>query len=87
MKKMKRFKIVAVALVLAMALGTAASAVGSMINISVAPGVKVNINGQEVAPVRADGSKQEVFLFENSTYFPLRWFADLMGLKVEWNEA
>ena len=87
MKKMKRFKIVAVALVLAMALGTAASAVGSMINISVAPGVKVNINGQEVAPVRADGSKQEVFLFENSTYVPLRWLADLMGLKVDWNEA
>ena len=72
MKKGKKLRVVAVGLVLAMVLGTAAAAVGTMINISVNPGVKISVDGKEATPVNQAGDKQDSFIYNNSTYVPLR---------------
>ena len=86
MKKGKKLRVVAVGLVLAMVLGTAAAAVGTMINISVNPGVKISVDGKEATPVNQAGDKQDSFIYNNSTYVPLRWLAELLGLEVGWDE-
>ena len=87
MKRMKTLKIVAIMLVLAMTLGTVASAVGTMINISVNPGVKISMDGKEVTPVNQAGDKLDSFIYNNSTYVPLRWLAELLGVEVGWDET
>lgn len=81
---MKRSRIVAILLALAMVLGSAAMAAGNYVNISVVP-MKVTVNGQEVTPTNADGEALELFSYNDATYVPLRWLSELLGVEVDWD--
>ena len=78
--KKNRSKILAVALVLTLLLGTVAAAVGPMMSIDVFPGVKISMDGKDVTP-----EGKEAFLYNDSTYVPLRFLAELLGVNVGWD--
>ena len=78
-------RITAIALALAMVMGTVALAAGGEKNISVTP-MSLNINGEEATPLKSDGSAAEVFAYDGATYAPVRYLAELLGIKVEWDQ-
>jgi len=82
---MKRSRFVAFLLALIMVLGSAAMAVGSKTEISIYPGVNLSVNGQNVKPVNERGEEVELFLYNDSTYAPIRYLAQLLGLDVDWD--
>ncbi len=79
-----RKRAIAILLALVMVLGTVAMAVGEAKTISVIP-MKLNINGQEVTPTDANGEAVDLFAYEGTTYVPLRYLSELLGIKVEWD--
>ena len=86
MKNMKKFRAIAVGLVLALVLGTAAMAASGK-TVTIFPGVTITVNGTKSTPVDVNGNEVETFIYNNSTYVPLRYFSELMGVNVEWDEA
>ncbi|MDE6107468.1 MAG: FMN-binding protein, partial [Oscillospiraceae bacterium] len=79
---MKKSKILALTLVLTLLLGTVAAAVGPMINIGVFPGVKISMDGKDVTP-----EGKEPFIYEDTTYVPLRFLSEILGVNVGWDDA
>lgn len=77
MKKRSRF--IAIALVLSLVLGTAAMAASGK-NVLIFPGVNITVDGQDATP-----TDKEVFLYNDTTYVPLRFLAELFGLNVGWD--
>lgn len=75
-------KVFCLILALTLLLGTVAAAVGPKISIDVFPGVKISLDGKDITP-----EDREVFLYKDSTYVPLRWLAELLGLQVGWDDA
>lgn len=86
MKNMKKLRIAAIMLVLAMVLGTVAMAASGK-TVTIFPGVTITVNGTKTTPVDVNGNEVETFIYNNSTYVPLRYFSELMGVTVEWDEA
>lgn len=86
MKNGKRVRIAAIGLVLAMVLGTVAMAAAGK-NVTIFPGITITVNGTKTTPVDANGNEMEAFIYNDSTYVPLRYLSELMGLDVEWDEA
>lgn len=79
MKKRTRF--IAITLVLTLVLGTAAMAAAGK-NVLIFPGVHITVNGQDATP-----TDKEVFLYNDTTYVPLRFLSELFGLNVGWDES
>ena len=85
MKNVKKLRIAAIMLVLAMVLGTVAMAASGK-TVTIFPGVSITVNGTKTTPVDVNGNEVEAFIYNNSTYVPLRYFSELMGVDVEWDE-
>ncbi|MDE6107546.1 MAG: FAD-binding protein [Oscillospiraceae bacterium] len=81
---MKRSRIVAIALVLTMVLGTVAMAASGK-TVTIFPGVNITVNGDKVTPVDANGNAVETFIYNDTTYLPLRYLAELLGWNVNWD--
>ena len=82
----KQSRIVAMALATAMVLGTTALAAGGK-TIEVLSGMKLVLNGQEVTPLKSDGTAAEVFAYEGATYVPVRFVSENLGAKVDYDAA
>lgn len=78
-------RITALALALAMVMGTAALAVGVEKTVSITP-MDLTINGQQVTPTKSDGTAADVFAYEGATYAPVRYLCELLGIEVEWDK-
>jgi len=83
--QMKRSRIVALLLALVMVLGSAAMAVGNKKEVSIYPGINLSVNGQKVTPVNEKDEEVELFIYNDSTYAPIRYLAQLLGLDVDWD--
>ncbi len=67
---------------LATALSVGSFAAGSLITISVDPTVKIKVNGEEFKPKDANGNDVMTFIYNGTTYAPLRALAEAYGLQV-----
>ena len=54
-------------------------------SITVNTGVKINVDGAEFIPVDSEGVPVEVFLYNGTTYLPVRGISNLFGLGIEWD--
>lgn len=54
-------------------------------NINVTTGIKINVDGAEFIPVDSEGAPVEVFLYNGTTYLPVRGISNLFGLGIEWD--
>ena len=77
-------RITALALAFVMVMGTVALAAGTEKSITVTP-MTLNINGQQVIPTKSNGATAEVFAYDGTTYVPLRYLSELLGIQVEWD--
>lgn len=84
MKKGKAFKFAAIGLALALMLGTVAMAAAGK-TVTIFPGITITVNGAKTTPVDANGNEMETFIYNDSTYVPLRYLAELLGLDVKWD--
>ena len=64
------------------ALAATSFAAGSLINIAVDPTIKILVNGEEFKPKDVNGKDVMVFVYEGTTYAPLRALAEAYGLEV-----
>lgn len=78
-------RITALALALAMVMGTAAFAAGVEKTVSITP-MDLTINGQQVTPTKSDGTPADVFAYEGATYAPVRYLCELLGIDVDWDK-
>ncbi len=62
-------------------------AAGNMISISVDPTVKILVNGSEFKPKDANGNDVMTFIYNGTTYAPLRALAEAYGLEVGYDAA
>ena len=76
-------RLTALAMALAMVMGTVALAAGTEKTISVNP-MELTVNGQTVTPQKSDGTPAEVFAYDGATYVPLRYLSELLGIQVDW---
>lgn len=67
--------------------GTVAATVGRQ-SVEVAyNNIKVNLNGQAVNLVDANGTAVEPFIIDGTTYLPVRAVSGALGLDVQWDAA
>lgn len=71
----------------ACALAVTSFAAGNMISISVDPSVKILVNGAEFKPQDANGNDVMTFIYNGTTYAPLRALAEAYGLEVGYDAA
>lgn len=71
----------------ACALAVTSFAAGNMISISVDPSVKILVNGTEFQPKDANGNDVMTFIYNGTTYAPLRALAEAYGLEVGYDAA
>ena len=67
------------------ALGVTATAASR--SIEVEDGIGISINGAKFIPRDADGKKVPVFLYNGTTYVPVRAISEAMGMDVSFNSA
>jgi len=48
-------------------------------------GIRVNVNGEVVTPRDATGNAVEPFVWDGTTYLPVRAVADALGVNVRWD--
>ncbi len=82
----KSTKIITTA-VLAAALSVGSFAAGNLISINVDPTVKIKVNGSEFKPKDANGNEVMTFIYNGTTYAPLRALAEAYGLEVGYDAA
>ena len=56
-------------------------------DITVNTGVKLQLNGESFVPVNVKGEEVEVFLYQGTTYVPIRAISQAFGASVGWDGA
>ena len=84
---MKNSTKIAVTAILAAVLSVGSFAAGKMIDITVDPTVKIKVNGAEFKPKDANGNDVMTFIYNGTTYAPLRALAEAYGLEVGYDAA
>ena len=74
-------RITALALACVMVMGTVAAAAGVEKTITVTP-MEMSVNGCKVTPTDAKGAEAEVFAYNGTTYAPVRYLCELLGIDV-----
>lgn len=54
-------------------------------SIDVYTGVRIFVNGRELHPADVKGNELETFIYEGTTYVPLRAVSEALGAEVTWN--
>lgn len=83
----KKTRVAAVALALAVGTGTVALAAGNLVNISVFPGMSLEINGEAFVPKDVNGKEVDVFSYNGTTYVPIRAISQAFGMEVSYDDA
>ena len=88
MKKMRhsRLRIFVLAAVLFAAAAIPAYAAMASKNIDVYTGVRIFVDGKELLPIDVDGNDVEAFIYEGTTYVPLRAVSEALDSYVSWNK-
>lgn len=84
---MKKILVTAVSVVLLFLLTLQSLAAGGLLKISVDPSIKILVNGKEFQPKDANGKDVMTFVYDDTTYAPLRALAEAYGLEVEYDAA
>ena len=83
---MKRRLSFLLALCLAFVMATPAFALQETHSIEITyRGIAITLDGQEIVPVDADGNSVEPFLYNGTTYLPVRGVANALSLDVAWD--
>lgn len=85
----KRVQLIALVLSLVLLLGTAAFAAGSYTKEITASyvGISLVVDGVPVTPKDATGKVVEPFIYEGTTYLPVRAVGEALGKPVSWDGA
>lgn len=88
MKKNDRSRLLVFVLVAALFVAAAVPAYAAMAarNIDVFTGVSIFVDGRELRPADAKGNDVEAFIYEGTTYVPLRAVGEALGAEVSWNK-
>ena len=88
MKNNNRSRLLAFVLVAALFVAAAVPAYAAMAarNIDVFTGVSIFVDGRELRPSDAKGNDVEAFIYEGTTYVPLRAVGEALGAEVSWNK-
>lgn len=54
-------------------------------SIDVHSGIKISVDGKEFVPGDSEGAPVEVFLYNGTTYLPIRGISNLFGVGIEWD--
>lgn len=68
-------------------MGAAYSAVGASRNIAVEEGIRMQINNTAFVPKDAKGNPVSPFLYNGTTYVPMRPLCEAIGLTVSYDSA
>lgn len=49
--------------------------------------IQIVLNGEKIEPKDADGQTVEPFIYEGTTYLPVRAIGEALNLEVAWDEA
>lgn len=82
---MKKPTIIISSIAAALLLSGSSFAAGSLVNINVDPSIKILVNGEEFHPKNVNGEDVMTFVYEGTTYAPLRALAEAYGLEVGYN--
>ena len=84
---MKSKRLVAIALLAAMTIPTAAAAQSNMKQINVRYGIQLTVNGVSKRLTDANGNEVNPFEYNGTTYVPIRGVAQAMGAQVGYNQS
>ena len=84
---MKKSAKILITAALAAVLSLGSFAAGKMVDITVDPTVKIKVNGSEFKPKDANGNDVMTFIYNGTTYAPLRALAEAYGLEVGYDAA
>lgn len=79
---MKKFICFALTVIVILSVTFSVLATTGIINISVDPSIKILVNGKEFQPKDVNGNDVMTFVYNGTTYAPLRAMAEAFGLEV-----
>lgn len=88
MRKNGRYRLLVFVLIAALFVAAAIPAYAAMAarNISVYSGVRIFVDGRELHPIDVKGNDVEAFIYEGTTYVPLRAVGEALGAEVSWDK-
>ena len=88
MRKNNRSRLLIFALIAVLFVAAAVPAYAAMTgkDISVFTGVRIFVDGRELQPIDVKGNEVEAFIYEGTTYVPLRAVGEALGAEVSWDK-